>query len=64
MRIFLHQFSWNQCTLGPLHGGANQEVIEMLEAIKADGGDTEKSNWWPKGQNSGFRLMGFGHQVL
>jgi len=48
---------------GPLHGGANQEVIEMLEAIKQDGGDTEKYVAMAKDKNSGFRLMGFGHRV-
>jgi len=48
---------------GPLHGGANQEVIEMLEAIKADGGDTDKYLAMAKDKNSGFRLMGFGHRV-
>ncbi len=48
---------------GPLHGGANQEVITMLEAIKQDGGDTEKWINKAKDKNSGFRLMGFGHRV-
>ncbi len=48
---------------GPLHGGANQEVIAMLENIKADGGDTEKWINKAKDKNSGFRLMGFGHRV-
>jgi citrate synthase len=48
---------------GPLHGGANQEVIEMLEAIKADGGDAKKYIERAKDKNSGFRLMGFGHRV-
>ena len=48
---------------GPLHGGANQEVIEMLEEIKADGGDTSKFIALAKDKNSGFRLMGFGHRV-
>lgn len=48
---------------GPLHGGANQEVIEMLEAIKADGGDTQKYIDMAKDKNSGFRLFGFGHRV-
>ena len=48
---------------GPLHGGANQEVIEMLEDIKADGGDTQKYIAMAKDKNSGFRLMGFGHRV-
>ncbi len=48
---------------GPLHGGANQEVILMLEAIKKDGGDTDKWIAKAKDKNSGFRLMGFGHRV-
>jgi len=48
---------------GPLHGGANQEVIEMLEKIKADGGDTDKWIAKAKDKNDPFRLMGFGHRV-
>lgn len=48
---------------GPLHGGANQEVIEMLEEIRADGGGTQKFIDKAKDKNSGFRLMGFGHRV-
>lgn len=48
---------------GPLHGGANQAVIEMLENIKADGGDTEKWMNKAKDKNDPFRLMGFGHRV-
>lgn len=48
---------------GPLHGGANQAVIEMLEAIKADGGDTKKFLNKAKDKNDPFRLMGFGHRV-
>ena len=48
---------------GPLHGGANQEVIVMLEQIKKDGGDTDKWIAKAKDKNSGFRLMGFGHRV-
>ena len=48
---------------GPLHGGANQAVIEMLEAIKADGGDTKKYMAKAKEKNDPFRLMGFGHRV-
>src|SRR5215207_10441538 len=48
---------------GPLHGGANQEVIVMLEAIKKDGGDTEKWINKAKDKNDPFRLMGFGHRV-
>jgi citrate synthase len=48
---------------GPLHGGANQMVLEMLEEIKADGGDCVKAMERAKDKNSGFRLMGFGHRV-
>ncbi|HTF80531.1 MAG TPA: citrate synthase [Cytophagales bacterium] len=48
---------------GPLHGGANQEVIEMLDAIKADGGDVQKWVAKAKDKNDPFRLMGFGHRV-
>jgi citrate synthase len=48
---------------GPLHGGANQSVIEMLEAIKADGGNTKKYLDKAKDKNDTFRLMGFGHRV-
>ena len=48
---------------GPLHGGANQAVIEMLEEIKADGGDLQKYINKAKDKNDPFRLMGFGHRV-
>ncbi|MDF2693463.1 MAG: hypothetical protein K0S65_1846, partial [Labilithrix sp.] len=48
---------------GPLHGGANQEVIEMLDLIKADGGNVRKFVDLAKDKNSNFRLMGFGHRV-
>lgn len=48
---------------GPLHGGANQAVIEMLEEIKQAGGDTAKFIEMAKDKTSGFRLMGFGHRV-
>jgi citrate synthase len=48
---------------GPLHGGANQAVIEMLEKIKDDGGDTDKWIAKAKDKNDPFRLMGFGHRV-
>jgi len=48
---------------GPLHGGANQEVIVMLEQIKKDGGDTDKWIAKAKDKNDPFRLMGFGHRV-
>jgi citrate synthase len=48
---------------GPLHGGANQEVLEMLTAIHRDGGDVSKYVALAKDKNSTFRLMGFGHRV-
>ncbi|MCO5231326.1 MAG: citrate synthase [Chitinophagales bacterium] len=48
---------------GPLHGGANQSVLEMLEAIKADGGDIDKYVAKAKDKDDPFRLMGFGHRV-
>jgi len=48
---------------GPLHGGANQSVLEMLEAIQADGGNTDKYIAKAKDKNDPFRLMGFGHRV-
>jgi len=48
---------------GPLHGGANQAVLEMLESIKEDGGDTKKYMAKAKDKNDPFRLMGFGHRV-
>jgi citrate synthase len=52
------------CALwGPLHGGANQEVLEMLEEIQRDGGGPKKFIELAKKKDSGFRLMGFGHRV-
>jgi citrate synthase len=52
------------CALwGPLHGGANEEVLTMLEAIRADGGGPKKFVELAKKKDSGFRLMGFGHRV-
>lgn len=48
---------------GPLHGGANQAVIEMLEAIRNDGGDIDRYINKAKDKNDPFRLMGFGHRV-
>jgi citrate synthase len=52
------------CALwGPLHGGANQEVIEMLELIQRDGGNASKYVELAKKKDSNFRLMGFGHRV-
>jgi citrate synthase len=52
------------CALwGPLHGGANEAVVLMLEKILADGGDVKKSVEMAKDKRSNFRLMGFGHRV-
>jgi len=52
------------CALwGPLHGGANQACVEMLERIVAEGGDVKKYVDLAKKKDSGFRLMGFGHRV-
>ncbi|MCB0335679.1 MAG: citrate synthase [Bdellovibrionales bacterium] len=52
------------CALwGPLHGGANQAVIEMLAAIQADGGDYKRYVEKAKDKNDPFKLMGFGHRV-
>ena len=52
------------CALwGPLHGGANQACVEMLEKIVADGGNVKKYVDLAKKKDSGFRLMGFGHRV-
>ncbi len=52
------------CALwGPLHGGANQQVIEMLEHIQRDGGNYKKYVDMAKDKSAGFRLMGFGHRV-
>ena len=52
------------CALwGPLHGGANQAVLDMLERIVQDGGNTRKYIEMAKSKDSGFRLMGFGHRV-
>jgi citrate synthase len=48
---------------GPLHGGANQEVLEMLMAIRDSGGDVTAWVERAKDKTSGFRLMGFGHRV-
>jgi citrate synthase len=48
---------------GPLHGGANQAVVEMLEDIRQDGGDINKYMKKAKDKSDPFRLMGFGHRV-
>ena len=52
------------CALwGPLHGGANEAVVNMLQQIKEDGGDVDKYVEMAKDKENGFRLMGFGHRV-
>src|SRR5690606_22235886 len=48
---------------GPLHGGANRSMIQMLEPLKAHGGDSRKYIASAKDKNDPFRLMGFGHRV-
>jgi citrate synthase len=48
---------------GPLHGGANQAVLEMLAAIRADGGDVTSFVSRVKSREPGLKLMGFGHRV-
>jgi citrate synthase len=48
---------------GPLHGGANEEVLEMLQDIQRDGSGPQKFIELAKNKDSGFRLMGFGHRV-
>ena len=61
--LFVSLASGISALWGPLHGGANQAVLEMLEAIKADGGDTKKYMAKAKDKDDPFRLMGFGHRV-
>jgi len=61
--LFVSLASGISALWGPLHGGANQAVLEMLEAIKEDGGDTKKYMAKAKDKNDPFRLMGFGHRV-
>ena len=52
------------CALwGPLHGGANEACVNMLEMIREDNGDVEKYVNMAKDKESNFRLMGFGHRV-
>jgi citrate synthase len=61
--LFVSLASGISALWGPLHGGANQAVLEMLESIKADGGDFKKYMAKAKDKNDPFRLMGFGHRV-
>ncbi|MEP5936260.1 MAG: citrate synthase [Winogradskyella arenosi] len=61
--LFVSLASGISALWGPLHAVANQAVLEMLEAIKEDGGDTKKYMAKAKDKNDPFRLMGFGHRV-
>jgi len=61
--IFASLSSGIDALWGPLHGGANQAVLEMLEAIQNDGGGYEKFIGKAKDKEDPFRLMGFGHRV-
>ena len=63
MLVYMRLFLQVSALWGPLHGGANQAVIEMLEKIKQDGGDVDKYVDKAKDKNDAFRLMGFGHRV-
>jgi citrate synthase len=63
VNLFAAVGAGNSALWGPLHGGANQEVVEMLEAIQHDGGDTQKYINKAKDKSDPFRLMGFGHRV-
>lgn len=63
VNLFAAIAAGNNALWGPLHGGANQKVLEMLEDIKNDGGDTAKYLAKAKDKSDPFRLMGFGHRV-
>lgn len=63
VNLFAAVAAGNAALWGPLHGGANQKVVEMLANIIADGGDTEKYINKAKDKEDPFRLMGFGHRV-
>ncbi|MEO0469640.1 MAG: citrate synthase [Bacteroidota bacterium] len=63
VNLFAAIAAGNNALWGPLHGGANQKVLEMLESIKQDGGDTAKYLAKAKDKADPFRLMGFGHRV-
>ena len=63
VNLFAAITAGNSALWGPLHGGANQKVVEMLEAIREDGGDTQKYINKAKDKSDSFRLMGFGHRV-
>ena len=63
VNLFAAVAAGNNALWGPLHGGANQKVLEMLHAIEEDDGDAAKYIGKAKDKNDPFRLMGFGHRV-
>jgi citrate synthase len=63
VNLFAAIAAGNNALWGPLHGGANQKVLEMLHAIEADDGDAAKYIEKAKDKSDPFRLMGFGHRV-
>ena len=63
VNLFAAIAAGNGALWGPLHGGANQAVLEMLDSIHADGGGTAKYLAKAKDKSDPFRLMGFGHRV-
>lgn len=63
VNLFAAIAAGNSALWGPLHGGANQKVLEMLDAIHQDGGDAAKYIAKAKDKSDPFRLMGFGHRV-
>ncbi|MEM9985297.1 MAG: citrate synthase [Bacteroidota bacterium] len=63
VNLFASIAAANNALWGPLHGGANQAVLEMLAAIQQDGGDADKYIAKAKDKEDPFRLMGFGHRV-
>lgn len=63
VNLFASIAAANNALWGPLHGGANQKVLEMLQGIQDDGGDVEKYINKAKDKEDPFRLMGFGHRV-
>jgi citrate synthase len=63
MQVYSRQYLQEFPLWGPLHGGANQAVLEMLEEIHQNGGDADKYMAKAKDKDDPFRLMGFGHRV-
>ncbi len=63
VNVFAAVAAGSNALWGPLHGGANQKVLEMLEDIRKDGGSVDKYIAKAKDKDDPFRLMGFGHRV-